>query len=67
MAKKILKKLTQKGEAIKFQMERGLSNAQIIKLLVSQNQLSDIIDIDPVIWKLKKVKIYQKKYKKKLY
>ena len=33
MAKKFLKKLTHKGEAIKFQMERGLSNAQISKSL----------------------------------
>ena len=33
MAKKFLKKLTNKGEAIKYQMERGLSNAQISKTL----------------------------------
>ena len=33
MAKKFLKKLTNKGEAIKCQMERGLSNAQISKTL----------------------------------
>ena len=33
MAKKFLKKLTHKGEAIKYQMERGLSNAQISKSL----------------------------------
>ena len=33
MAKKFLKKMTNKGEAIRFQMERGLSNAQISKTL----------------------------------
>ena len=30
---KVLKKMTNKGEAIRFQMERGLSNAQISKTL----------------------------------
>ena len=33
MVKKFFKKLTHKGEAIKYQMERGLSNAQISKTL----------------------------------
>ena len=33
MAKKFLKRLTHKGEAIKYQMERGLSNTQISKSL----------------------------------
>ena len=33
MAKKYFKKLTHKGEAIKYQMERGLSNAQISRTL----------------------------------
>ena len=33
MAKKFIKNLTQKGSAIKHQMERGLSNAQISKSL----------------------------------
>ena len=33
MAKKYFKKLTHKGETIKYQMERGLSNAQISKTL----------------------------------
>ena len=31
MAKKFLKRLTHKGEAIKYLMDRGLSNAQISK------------------------------------
>ena len=33
MARKIIKNLTQKGSAIKHQMKRGLSNAQISKSL----------------------------------
>ena len=33
MAKKFLKKMTNKCEVIRFQMERGLSNAQISKTL----------------------------------
>ena len=33
MVKKFFKKLTHKGEAIKYQMERGLSNAQISRTL----------------------------------
>ncbi len=33
MAKEFIKNLTQKGSAIKHQMERGLTNAQISKSL----------------------------------
>ena len=33
MEKKFLKKMTNEGEAIRFQVERGLSNAQISKTL----------------------------------
>ena len=33
MSKKFLKKIKKKGETIRFQMERGFSNAQILKTL----------------------------------
>ena len=44
MAKKSLKNLSKKGAAIVYQMERGLSNAQISKSLGIPESQSDIIE-----------------------
>ena len=46
MAKTFFKKLSKKGAAIKYQMDRGLSNAKFQNLFEFPNQLYDIIGID---------------------
>ena len=47
MAKEFIKSLTQKGSAIKHQMERGLTNAKISKSLKIPYKLFDITGKDP--------------------
>ena len=46
MAKTCMKKMTSKGAAIKFQIERGMSNVLFQNHFESQNQLSYIIGKD---------------------
>ena len=45
MAKEFTKKLTNKGAAIRYQMDRGMTNAQISKF---RNKLLDIIGKDQI-------------------
>ena len=62
MAKKFFKKLTRKGEAIKYQMERGLSNAQISKILDIPELTIRYYRQRPSNLEVKKVQNYQKIY-----
>ena len=66
MAKKFLKKLTNKGEAIKYQMERGLSNAQISKTLGIPESTIRYYRIRPKILEVKRNSKLPQKYINKI-
>ena len=45
MVKQFIKKLTQKGSAIRFQMDRGMTNAEISKSLGVPESIAEYIKI----------------------
>ena len=67
MVKKFFKKLTHKGEAIKYQMERGLSNAQIFKTLGIPESTIRYYRKRPSNLEIKKNSKLPKKYIDKIY
>ena len=67
MVKKFFKKLTHKGEAIKYQMERGLSNAQISKTLDIPESTIRYYRKRPSNLEIKKNSKLPKKYIDKIY
>ena len=67
MLKKFIKNLTQKGSAIKYQMERGLSNAQISKSLGIPESTVRYYRKRPEIKEIKRASKLPQKYIDKIY
>ena len=67
MAKTNIKKLTNKGAAIKFQMERGMSNAAISRSLGISESTVRYYRKRPDILKVKRTSKLPKKYIDKIY
>ena len=67
MVKKFIKNLTQKGSAIKLQMERGLSNAQISKSLGIPESTVRYYRKRPEIKEIKRASKLPPKYFDKIY
>ena len=62
MAKPFIKKLSKKGAAIRYQMERGLSNAQISKSLGIPESTIRYYRKRPIIKEIKRASKLLKKY-----
>ena len=67
MVKKFIKNLSQKGSAIKHQMERGLSNAQISKSLGISESTVRYYRKRPNIKEIKRASKLPQKYIEKIY
>ena len=67
MVKKFIKNLSQKGSAIKHQMERGLSNAQISKSLGISESTIRYYRKRPDIKEIKRASKLPQKYIEKIY
>ena len=67
MAKEFIKNLTQKGSAIKHQMERGLTNAQISKSLGIPESTVRYYRKRPEIKEIKRASKFPQKYIVKIY